>query len=198
MGSIYDFKPKFQGLLRPLANTLAQRGWTANQVTLLALVISIFTGLLAYLLGGKYPGIFWLLPIVLFIRMALNAIDGMLAREHQMQSKLGGILNEVGDVISDSALYLPFVVVSGLWQPLVITSVILAILTEFVGILGQVVGDLRRYDGPLGKSDRAFLYGLTAIFVTQGLGHFWLNLIFIVGIVLLVLTIWNRAKKSLQ
>jgi len=36
--------------------------------------------------------------------MALNAIDGMLAREHHMQSKLGAILNELGDVVSDTVL----------------------------------------------------------------------------------------------
>lgn len=49
-----------------------------------------------------------LLPIVLFIRMALNALDGMLARECNQQTRLGAILNETGDVISDIALYLPF------------------------------------------------------------------------------------------
>ncbi len=38
--------------------------------------------------------------------MALNAIDGMLAREFNQQSTLGAILNEVGDIISDAALYL--------------------------------------------------------------------------------------------
>lgn len=40
--------------------------------------------------------------------MALNAIDGMLAREFNQQSTLGAILNEVGDIISDAALYLAF------------------------------------------------------------------------------------------
>jgi CDP-diacylglycerol--glycerol-3-phosphate 3-phosphatidyltransferase len=35
--------------------------------------------------------------------MALNAIDGMLAREHDMQSPLGAMLNELGDVLSDVA-----------------------------------------------------------------------------------------------
>ena len=42
-----------------------------------------------------------LLPAVLFLRMALNAIDGMLAREHNQKSALGAILNELGDVFSD-------------------------------------------------------------------------------------------------
>ncbi len=43
--------------------------------------------------------------------MAFNAIDGMLAREHNQQSKLGAFLNELTDVVSDAALYLPFALV---------------------------------------------------------------------------------------
>ena len=39
--------------------------------------------------------------------MALNAIDGMLAREFNQKSRLGGYLNEITDVVSDAALYLP-------------------------------------------------------------------------------------------
>lgn len=48
-----------------------------------------------------------LLPVFLFARMALNAINGMLAREHTMESPLGVILNEIGGRVSDAALYLP-------------------------------------------------------------------------------------------
>ena len=62
--------------------------------------------------------LFWLLPIWLFLRMALNAIDGMLAREFQQQSALGGYLNEITDVVADAALYLPFAFVAPFqgWQ----------------------------------------------------------------------------------
>ena len=49
-----------------------------------------------------------LLPLVLFLRMALNAIDGMMAREFGQKSRLGAVLNELGDVLSDACLYLPF------------------------------------------------------------------------------------------
>ena len=54
-----------------------------------------------------------LLPPVLFVRMALNAIDGMLAREFAQKSALGAVLNELGDVVSDTALYLPFATIAG-------------------------------------------------------------------------------------
>ena len=92
--SIYALKPKFQNLLRPIVKRLYQKGITANQVTLFACAISILIGLLLALFAGVST-LFWLLPIWLFVRMALNAMDGMLAREFGQQSALGGYLNEI-------------------------------------------------------------------------------------------------------
>ena len=105
MISVYQLKPKFQQLLRPLTNGLAKAGVTANQVTVFAMLLSIATG--AFIVWQQSLVWFYLLPAVLFVRMALNAIDGMLAREHNQQSKLGAYLNELGDVVSDTALLLP-------------------------------------------------------------------------------------------
>lgn len=42
--SIYALKPKFQNLLRPLVRQLAAKGVTANQVTLIACLLSILLG----------------------------------------------------------------------------------------------------------------------------------------------------------
>ena len=61
---------------------------SANAVTVAAVVLSFFTGRLIAL----YPRAKWPLLVVpagLFLRMALNAIDGMLAREHGMKTELG-------------------------------------------------------------------------------------------------------------
>jgi len=95
--------------------------------------------------------------------MALNAIDGMLAREHHQKSALGAILNELGDVIADVGLYLPLVVVPEFDPWMMIGVVILSVLTEMSGVIGVQIGASRRYDGPLGKSDRAFLFGLMGL-----------------------------------
>lgn len=45
--------------------------------------------------------VFLALPIGLLIRMALNALDGMMARTYNQTSKKGELLNEIGDVVSD-------------------------------------------------------------------------------------------------
>ena len=195
--SIYDLKPKFQNLLRPLVIKLEQRGVTANQVTLTACAISVILGLILTALSG-YHWLFMLIPIWLFVRMALNAIDGMLAREFNQKSRLGGYLNEITDVVSDAALYLPFAFISP-FDALQIGLIIwLSALTEFCGVLGQVQGKTRRYDGPLGKSDRAFLFGvlgLVYVFVPT-LPDFLYWLLWVV-IILLIVTCVKRVKSGL-
>ena len=195
--SIYDLKPKFQNLLRPLVIKLEQRGVTANQVTLTACTISVILGLILTALSG-YHWLFILIPIWLFVRMALNAIDGMLAREFNQKSRLGGYLNEITDVVSDAALYLPFAFIYP-FDALQIGLIIwLSALTEFCGVLGQVQGKTRRYDGPLGKSDRAFLFGvlgLVYVFVPV-LPDFLYWLVWI-AIILLIATCVKRVKFGL-
>lgn len=195
--SIYDLKPKFQNLLRPTVVKLADRGVTANQVTLLACAISVMLGIVLSAFS-TVNWLFILIPIWLFVRMALNAIDGMLAREFNQKSRLGGYLNEVTDVISDAALYLPFALIFP-FDPLLIGLIIwLAALTEFCGVLGQVQGQTRRYDGPLGKSDRAFLFGVLGLVYTfVPYLPDWLYWLAWVIIALLVMTCVKRVRAGL-
>ena len=167
--SLYALKPRFQNLLRPLTRCLARHGVTANQVTLGAAIGSIAAGALA---GLAYPrhAMFLLIPAWLFLRMALNAIDGMLAREHGQKSTLGAYLNELGDVISDVALVLPFLAVSGFASADVWLFALTAVIVECAGLIGPLVGASRRYDGPFGKSDRALVIGALALWIGMGLG----------------------------
>lgn len=198
MASVYQLKSKFQGLLRPLVIRLAAKGVTANQVTLAATVLSVLYGAILFLAhDSRLPWL--LLPLFLFFRMALNAVDGMLAREHNMKSRLGAVLNELGDVISDTALYLPFAFVTagGAW--LVVIICLLAIISEMTGVVGLQIGASRRYDGPMGKSDRAAAFGTLGFILGLGFAPgFWFTLVLAVILLLLACTIYNRASKALK
>jgi len=195
--SIYDLKPRFQALLRPITRTLAARGVTANQVTIAAAVLSLATGALVAWRPDSRPA-FLCVPLVLLVRMALNAIDGMLAREHGLKSRLGAVLNELGDVLADAALYLPLALVAGVSPVAVTLLVVLGIVSEMAGVVALQVGAERRYDGPLGKSDRAFAVGL--VFFLLGCGvptGTWLNLALWAMAALAVVTILNRSRRAL-
>lgn len=195
--TIYDLKPKFQALLRPIVDNLYLKGITPNQVTWAALILSIITGALVTATKGATWTLL-LVPFVMFIRMALNAIDGILAKEHDMTSDVGAMLNELGDVISDVALYLPLAFIAGLSPVLVVLFVIVGLLTEVAGILGAVIGGTRRYDGPMGKSDRAFVVGLLALLIGLGLTPgWWADGLLLLSIGLGIVTVLNRAKRGL-
>jgi CDP-diacylglycerol---glycerol-3-phosphate 3-phosphatidyltransferase len=195
--TMYALKPRFQNLLRPITDSLFRAGVTANQVTSAALLASVAYGL--WMLCS--PASAWsylLLPLFLLLRMAMNAIDGMLARDYKQQSHTGAILNEVGDVVSDAALYAPFFVLPGASLALGATLVFLSLLTEFVGLLGHATGAGRRYEGPLGKSDRAVVFGALGLALGAGVPLApWFNALCGALCVLLALTCLNRARKAL-
>lgn len=198
MPSIYDLKPVFQGVLRPISNWLAVHHVTPNQVTLSALCLSFLNGLAI----AVFPNSAWpllILPVVLLLRMILNAIDGMIAREHNQKTPFGTFLNEIGDVLSDTFLYLPFMFIPGVNSFYIIIIVILAIISEMAGVIAIQVGASRRYDGPMGKSDRAFIFGFIALML--GISKKTVsvaNIIFALVILLLIVTIINRIQKALR
>ncbi len=197
MLSIYQLKPRFQNLLRPGVQRLFDRGVTANQVTLAAGIVSLLLGvLLAVFISHVW--LFALIPLWMLLRMALNAVDGMLAREFGQQSKLGAYLNELCDVIADSALYLPFALLPGVSPLLVVLVVLFAVISEYAGVLGPMVGAGRRYDGPMGKSDRAFCFGVLGTGVACGLlAASWINGLLAVILALLLYTLFNRVRQGL-
>lgn len=215
MPSVYDLKPKFQALLMPILQILRNFGVSPNMITGLALALSAFTGIFLWL--NPLEPLLWIgLPLVLFIRMALNALDGMMARNYNMQSPLGEILNELGDVLSDLFLYVPILGVILEVAPeneimlgvnfvlLWFLFMVLMILTEFCGILGTAMVDVRYYQGPMGKSDRAFWIGLFSLMLFFGVFNqlenpLWAYNFFAVALIILsLLTCWNRLSAILQ
>jgi CDP-diacylglycerol--glycerol-3-phosphate 3-phosphatidyltransferase len=195
LATIYDLKPRFQALLRPLSDALVRAGLSANEVTLGALLLSATHGTwLALMPGSAWPLL--LLPVTLFLRMAFNAVDGMMAKEHGLASPAGAVLNELSDVIADAALYLPFALIPGLNGMLVVLVVVAGIIAEMAGALGPLIMAPRRYDGPLGKSDRAFAFGLLAVLIGAGLvPGLWSSLYLGAMLLLSALTVVNRSRR---
>jgi CDP-diacylglycerol---glycerol-3-phosphate 3-phosphatidyltransferase len=97
-----------------------------------------------------------------------------------------------------SALYLPFALVPGLPAAGVAIAAVLAGLTEMAGVVAQANGGGRRYDGPMGKSDRAFAFGLLAFLLGIGFApDLWSNVYIWAIVALLALTIVNRVRRAL-
>lgn len=193
--SIYQLKPRFQQLLQPLVRALAARRVTPNQLT-----VGTTVAMLAYgvaLARWPHQTALWLgLAVVMPVRMALNALDGLLAKHTHQQSRLGAVLNEVCDVAADLALYLPFAMLPGVHAVLAVVAAALATLSETAGLAACAAGGPRRFDGPMGKSDRAFAYGTMGLMTGLQLPSLWVNLTLGVVLVLLLFTISNRLRRS--
>ena len=197
MISTYNIKPKFQQLLKPLLERLYKLNITANQITLAAILLSMLIGIRFWFHPSSFS--FLIISFGLLFRMALNALDGMMARTYNMQSKLGEILNEFGDIVSDLFIYIPLIKLAGVKWYIVVGFIVLAMLNEFAGILAKVIGGERRYDGPMGKSDRALLIGaLCLTYYFWGGVYLYVNYIFTFSMLLLLLSTYNRLKNSLK
>ncbi len=122
--------------------------------------------------AGSHRWLLWVAPVLCYIRLWLNMLDGMVALASGKASPRGEILNELPDRISDvlifvglahSGLNSPF---SGYW------SAILALLTAYVGVLGQAAGAQREFGGLMAKPWRmAVLHAgawLTALWPAAG------------------------------
>ncbi|OYQ43354.1 hypothetical protein CHU94_00170 [Rhodoferax sp. TH121] len=195
--SVYQLKPRFQQLLQPVLQSLARWGISPNQLTVGTTALMLLYGVALAL----YPGcqaLWYGLPLVLLVRMALNALDGMLANATGQKTPLGAMLNELCDLVSDAALYLPFALVPGIHAGLVVSAVVVASWAECTGLAALAAGTQRRFDGPMGKSDRAVAFGLLGLLVASAATPGWTNGLLVLVLALLGWTLRNRVRAALR
>jgi len=200
MISIYKIKPKFQQLLMPLLKLLRKLGISPNSITIFSIFLSFIISYFFWNTSDN-SSYFLIVAFGLLLRMMLNALDGMMARIYNLQSKLGEILNEVGDIISDVAIYFPLTCIFSkfLEIEIAIIFILFSIINEFCGVIAKVISGERRYDGPMGKSDRSFLIGVICIvyYFTNGLDPY-MNYIIGGASILMIFSSYVRLTKSIK
>ena len=198
MISIYKIKPKFQQLLMPLLKLLRRLGISPNSITIISILLSFVISYFFWKATDN-PPYFLIVAFGLLIRMMLNALDGMMARIYNLQSKLGEVLNEVGDIVSDVAIYFPLIIFEPLRIEIAIIFILLSVINEFCGLMAKLISGERRYDGPMGKSDRAFLIGIICIvyYFTNGLDPY-MNYIIGGSSIMIILSSYIRLIKSIK
>ena len=89
--------------------------------------------------SGRFHWLLLIAPLFCYLRLWLNMLDGMVAIARGMTSRRGEIVNDLPDRISD-ALIFAGVACSGLChQSSGYWAAILAVLTAYVGMMGQAV-----------------------------------------------------------
>lgn len=192
--SSYQLKHQFQQGLAPLARLLVELRVSANQVTLACFSLCFIYS--ALLIIWNTEKLLYFLPFVLFIKIALNAVDGMIATLSDSSSKTGEVLNELCDTLADVLLFLALYFVflqSFLWLILVV----LVFVVDYVGVLVWRFEGKRTFAGPFGKSDRAiYLSIVVVLFIIFHRNDFIIFLSACTGILLACITIFNRLSYS--
>ena len=128
----------------------------ADTISYLSIVASAAAGV-CFWRAADSPWLLVVGPLFCYVRLWLNMLDGMVALAARQASARGEILNDLPDRLSDvlifvgvahSGLASPF---SGYW------AAIFALLTAYVGTLGQAVGVQREFSGPMSKPWRMVL-----------------------------------------
>lgn len=199
MISVYKIKPYFQKALTPLLVGLHSAKITANQITVASIFLSVLIAV-GFWYASDLHVLFLVLPIGLLLRMALNALDGMMARVYNQTSSKGELLNEVGDVFSDFIIFIPLLKYQNESMLLVVLFIGLSIINEFTGVMGKVISNQRNYDGPMGKSDRALLVGVYGLllFFNVPITGIVATILFVVINLLLILSTYTRFKQALK
>lgn len=140
---------------------------TANQATVLGILFVVLTAM-SFVVGLNHAEYRWLLlltPIFLVMRMAMNALDGMLAREYKTGSVAGELFNEGLDIVGDTICYGSLFFVPNAPQMSLTVFLVLTWMAEYFGVLGKgLPGGVRRHETFLGgKPDRAIWMGALAL-----------------------------------
>ncbi len=150
---------------------MANTGFTANGVSVLGIGIAIIGAVAAawscrlqshplvsasLLVAGA---------ICVQLRLVCNMIDGMIAMENGLKTKLGDLFNEFPDRIEDPVLLLGAGYASGsdLGVTLAWTAALFSVATAYVRQLGAALGCGQDFCGPLAKPQRMFFLTLTLL-----------------------------------
>jgi CDP-diacylglycerol--glycerol-3-phosphate 3-phosphatidyltransferase len=175
--TIYSIKPLFQKLLLPVTKIMIKFKIHPTLINFTALLVSLITGVL-FLFITKYHFLLLVIPVLLFIRISFNALDGLVARELNISSKKGEIFNEFFDRISDSIIFIGLTfyfirdykniklvsIITVEYQFILgFIFIILFLLNSYLGILAKAAGKDRIYSGIIGKADRMFYLGFASL-----------------------------------
>jgi phosphatidylglycerophosphate synthase len=213
MATMSDYEPTSR---RPIASEFRQTAGAATRFCVQHKIhpdaisyLSIVAALIAAICLWKSGATRWLLivaPLLFYLRLWFNMLDGLVAFAAGKASRRGEIVNDLPDRISDVVIFVG-VAHSGLMNPLIgYWAAIFALLTSYVGLFGQALGVQRQFCGIMSKPWRmvALHAGawLTFFVGTQSSAKFtifdWTCLVVIAGCVETIVVRLKRITAALQ
>lgn len=159
--ALHQLKYPYRDVIRPIVKHLTFIN--PNLISFLAVIVAFYTGYCIYF-GAECPKMFIYAVILIFVRMTLNTMDGVIAIEREQDNKIcGKVMNALPDRYSDL-----FVLAGIALSPLVnnflgLLGLCTVVLVSYSGILGKALGVSWQGFGPLDKVERFFWLILAVI-----------------------------------
>jgi len=156
------FRPYVSGALDPFVKGFDRVGMTPNGVSVLAFGMAVLAAG-AFALGGLEDPVWYAVAAgLVFLNGWLDIVDGALAREQEVASAGGDLLDHVLDRYAD------IVVIAGLAAGLEnyllgFAAVTGVVMTSYLGTQAQAVGLDRVYGGLVGRADRLAIIGVVGL-----------------------------------
>ena len=112
--------------------------------------------------SSHHPLLLVVAPLLCYLRLWCNMLDGMVALASGKASARGEVLNDLPDRVSDVLIFVG-AAHSGWMHPLIgFWAAIMSLGTAYVGTLGQAVGGQRQFGGMMSKPWRMVVLHLGA------------------------------------
>jgi archaetidylinositol phosphate synthase len=163
---------KYRGLadrmLGPFVSGAKRLGVSPDGVSVVAFVAAAAAAVVFYLAGSD-PVLYLAGAVLVFVNGWLDLVDGALARELDVSSSAGDLLDHVLDRYADIVLLVGLAAGIGRYD-IGLAAVTGVLMTSYLGTQAQAVGLDRVYGGLVGRADRLALIGITggvAAFYTE-------------------------------
>jgi CDP-diacylglycerol---glycerol-3-phosphate 3-phosphatidyltransferase len=192
---IYQVKPRFQQALGGVEARLVRRRVHPDYLTVGALLLSILGGF--DLWASHWSRWFLLLiPVVAIGRTALNALDGLVARDTGLARPWGEVLNECCDRLADVALFTGVSFALGSDARLGAVTIVVMLLCSYLSIVSKAAGGKRQYGGIMGKADRMIYLSIASVIAAALPAYRVFTIFLFVVLAGLLLTIPVRVRAA--
>lgn len=125
-----------------------------NIVSWLILPVGVAIAVSYYFGARGRPVLYIIAFLLIFVRMYLGTLDGLMAEHFNKQTPTGEIMNRLVPEIADILYLLALTAARPEWLGIGLIAVGIAWLTSFAGLVGLLVNKPVQSAGPAGQTDR--------------------------------------------
>jgi len=158
--ALHTLKYPYRELLSPLAERM--KFIHPDIISFTAFFVALLIGILYYYAGSKA----YLLIVnigLIFLRMTLNTLDGLIALKIGRTSMKGELVNALPDRYADLFMLIGISFSSLCDTKIGMLTTLTVLLVSYAGMLGKAIGVSWQHHGPLDKVDRLILIMIASL-----------------------------------